>query len=178
MSKNIDIKNMLKQREKKYIQATNEIVSHFFYPFKEAIEKEIYNEKDTQLVIQNLLPIPSNLDYVNMVLRVTSYKVGDIISVPSEDSDQMPRKVEVTEKNFWYYADTIALNIPVSVLESADKKTIIAYLNQLDLTIDDDILDFDDENDNKELAEGFNEEELDETQKSLLKLYNQESSEH
>ena len=169
-SENINLKEMLKEREKAYMEATGEMVAHFFLPLKQAVEEHIYNGNETKLVIQNLVPVPINLNYVSLILRAASYKVGDNISIHGDESK---KTLEVTGENFWEFADTITMNVPITVLESADEATIYAYLEQMEIGDDTDDeemqipVDLDDA-DGDELG-------LDDAQKSLLSLYNSKS---
>jgi hypothetical protein len=127
-----NIKKLLQEREKGYIQKTEEILLGFFQPLKGAIEDVIYYGEDVNMVIKGLKPISQNLNYISISLNVANYNVGDLIPVrDEEDSDTYQRTVEITEKNFWKFADLINLNVPISILETKDEEVIREFIGEI-----------------------------------------------
>lgn len=127
-----DIKRILKERESNYIKKTEEVLLGFFRPLKNAIQDVIYNGEDVQLVIKGLKPLTHNLDYVTITLSVAAYDIGDVIPVRDDpDSDSYQRTVEITEENFWSFADIISINFPISILETKDDDTIKEFVGEV-----------------------------------------------
>lgn len=127
-----DIKKILKEREENYIKKTEEILMGFFQPLKKALEDVIYGGEKITIVIKGLRPITQNLNYISLSISAANYEIGDLVPVEKESEDNLFGDTEqITEENFWKFADTINLNIPISVLETKDETTMIEFLEEV-----------------------------------------------
>ena len=172
ISEELKIKEILKIREKNYLYCTQKILEKFLPQLKESIEEVVYENEEIDFLVKNVYPITENLNYISIISLIATYSMGDIVPVQLEEGGTKP--IEVTEENYWNLADSLVINIPITVLESQDKDIIIEFLQEIydeGNVVDDMHPDNDDKSANtKPDSSDFDSSELDEVQKKLLDI--------
>lgn len=183
---NVDLKELLREREKSYLEYTQKILEVFLPQLNESIQTVIYENNPVDILIKGVYPITDNLNYVSIVAKVSEMSIGDTVPIIDENSNSS-KQIKITKDNYWALADTLTLKAPISVLETQDTSVIAefvseVYENEMDLPVQedlygnnlDDLTDVSDDSGNGD----FDDSGLDKAQQELLDLYNNNGSKH
>lgn len=171
VNKELGIKEILKIREKNYLDCTQKILEKFIPQLIESVQEVVFDNEEIDFLVKNIYPITENLNYVSIVSSVATFSVGDIVPLQLEEGGSKP--VEVTEENYWNLADSIVINIPITVLESESAATIKEFLREIYVegnVMDDYDMESPESPPNSQKSSKFDFSTLDEVQKKLLSI--------
>jgi len=177
-SSKVNLKKLFKKREQHYLATTQEILEVFLPPLSDAIKDVIYDGKPINILVKGVYPVIDNLNYISIIAKVSDFSIGDIISVIDDSNtenvaenvaEDVTEDIEITKNNYWKWASTITLNMPISVLETQDENAMMEFLNEV---YDEDSIETTFINEDGKILddETFDESKLDKTQQELLGL--------
>jgi len=181
-----NLKDLLKDREKNYLESTQKILEIFLPQLNESIQEVIYDGEPINILVKGIYPIVDNLQYVSIIVKVSQLDIGDTVDLVDDDGQK--KELKITKDNYWSVADLITLNAPISVLETQDSSVISKFMREEyeenpelnDMVENENFLsdtESSDENNTQEnIIDDFDKSQLDNTQQKLLGLYNNKQS--
>ena len=112
---------LIREREKNYIELTEQAIELFISELKPAIEKHLFNGKVIELYLNNVGILPQNFRFCVIEGKVSTDFIGDIVTLATGE------EVEITLDNFSEVAESFTLVVPFSLLDDADEERFAEY---------------------------------------------------
>lgn len=112
---------IIKKREKTYIQHTEEAINMFLPALKTAFEHAFYDGKTVEMYVLDVSIIPQNFHFLKIEGQLITVNVGDKIETDSGE-------IEVDVENIFDFARNFSVIAPASMLEDNDHEQIKDYL--------------------------------------------------
>lgn len=112
---------LIKDREKSYVQNTERVIEMILPSLKEGLEKAFYNSENVDLYILDVGIVPQNFRFLRIDGKIITVDIGDKIDVGEG-------QVEVDIENIWDFARQFSLIIPALLLDEKNSDQIADYL--------------------------------------------------
>ena len=109
-------------REKHYLKITEKLFQLFSKELKQGMEEALYDGKNLELYVNDIGLVPQNFRFARIEGKIAKHDIGEKIHI--DDT----KFIEITLDNFWDFADTFTIIIPVALLDEPEVSKIAKYL--------------------------------------------------
>lgn len=123
MNKN-RILEIIKNREKSYVEKTEEAINLFLPNLKRGMEIAFFESKQIELYILDVSILPQNFRFLRVEGKLITNFIGDKIEVEGET-------IEIDIENLWDFARPFSIVLPASLLDEGEAEDVSKYLIQV-----------------------------------------------